>query len=298
MGGPVLISALFHGIAVGLLYVGLPHLNRDEAPMERIVIVELLTLNEERNLREQVPEALVTREEQRPPEAAPPPPAPPLPSPTSVNRQVAPLPPKNSMSKISAPPPPKPNSVVEKERPEKQARVYMPDDVRAPIQKPDPPFKPDPFASVLKSVEEFEVPHRQTPEPDPKKDKPAPPIDDPLERILARADGKYKPDVPLSMTELDNIRYQIQKNWNLPAGGRNAHNMVVALRIRLGPDGTVLDVSVVDRSQMNNDPFYRAMAESTVRAVLKTGQIRNLSPEKYHIWRDMKINFDPKEMFG
>ncbi len=298
MGGPVVISALFHGIALGLLYVGVPHLDRDEAPMERIVIVELLTIDEERNLREQAPDSLAIREDQRPPETAPPPPAPPLSSLTSLNPQVAPPPPKNSTPKSSAPPPPRPSPVVEKEQPEKQARVRMPDDVRAPIQKPDPPSKPDPFASVLKSVEEFEVPRRQTPEPDPEKDKPALPADDPLERILARADGEYKPDVPLSMTELDNIRYQIQKNWNLPAGGRNAQNLVVALRIRLGPDGTVLDVSVVGQGQMNNDPFYRAMAESTVRAVLKTGQIRNLSPEKYHIWRDMKINFDPKEMFG
>ncbi len=60
----------------------------------------------------------------------------------------------------------------------------------------------------------------------------------------------------------------------------------------------MLDVSVVDQSQMTTDPFYRAMAESTVRAVLKTGRIKNLSPDKYHLWRDMKINFDPKEMFG
>ena len=105
MIGPVVISALFHGVVLGLLYVGLPHLNRDEAPMERIVIVELLTLNEERNLREQLPDALANREEQLPPEATPPPPAPPLPSPTNLNPRVAPppLPLKNSMPEISAP---------------------------------------------------------------------------------------------------------------------------------------------------------------------------------------------------
>ena len=76
------------------------------------------------------------------------------------------------------------------------------------------------------------------------------------------------------------------------------HNMQVALRIKLAPDGNVLDVSVVDQDQGMNDPFFRAMAESAVRAVLKTGQIKNLSPAKYHLWRDMKINFDPREMFG
>jgi hypothetical protein len=125
-----------------------------------------------------------------------------------------------------------------------------------------------------------------------------PATEDAFDRVLAKADSEFRADVPLSMTELDNIRYQIQKNWHLPAGGRNVQNMQVTLRIQLGPDGAVLDVSVVDQSQMTSNPFYRAMAESTVRAVLKTGRIKNLSPDKYHLWRDMKINFDPKEMFG
>ena len=100
------------------------------------------------------------------------------------------------------------------------------------------------------------------------------------------------------MTELDSIRYQIQKNWNLPAGARGAHNMKVTLHILLGRDGTVIDVEVTDLVQTQTDPFFRAMAESAVRAVLKTGKILYLSPDKYHLWRDMKLNFDPSDMFG
>ena len=293
MGGPVIMSALFHGVALALLYLGLPHLKYDELSGERVVVVELFTVDERRNLPEHSSE-LEAKKELREEDRAPgidPPPAPPPPSS------------RNSIRTVSTPPPPKPAPLPLDEELQKQVEgVGLVDDVEVPIKKPNPPSKPDPFASVLKSVEELEVSRvarsEHEPEPEPEESKPALPTKDPFEEILARADSKFTPDAPLSMTELDNIRYQIQKNWHLPAGGRNVQNMQVTLRIQLGPDGTVLDVSVVDQVQMKTDPFYRAMAESTVRAVLKTDQIKNLSPEKYHLWRDMKINFDPREMFG
>ena len=289
MGGPVIMSALFHGVAVTLLYLGLPHLKHDELFSERVVVVELFTIDERRNLPEyaSVVEAKNELREEERALAIAPPPAPPPPSP------------KSSIRTVPTPPPPKPTPLPLEEEPQKQVEgAGLPNDVEVPIRKPNPPSQPDPFASVLKSVEELEVPRVQRSEHEPEESKPALPTKDPFEKVLARADSEFRPDAPLSMTELDNIRYQIQKNWHLPAGGRNVHNMQVTLRIHLGPDGTVLDVSVVDQVQMKTDPFYRAMAESTVRAVLKTGQIRNLSPEKYHLWRDMKINFDPREMFG
>ena len=50
--------------------------------------------------------------------------------------------------------------------------------------------------------------------------------------------------------------------------------------------------------RMQSDPFYRTMAESAVRAVRKTEQIQYLSPKKYEQWRDIKLTFDPREMYG
>lgn len=294
MGGPVIMSALFHGVAFALLYLGLPHLKHDELSSERVIVVELLAVDERRNLPEHssvLDARKELREEDRAPAIAPPPPPPAAPPPS----------PSNSIRTVSTPPPPKPTPHQLEEEAQKQVEdVGLPDNVKVPVKKPNPPSKLDPFASVLKSVEELEVSgmERSDSDPEPEEAKPDLPIKDSFEQVLARADSEFRPDVPLSMTELDNIRYQIEKNWHLPAGGRNVHNMQVTLRLQLAPDGTVLDVSVVDQVQMKTDPFYRAMAESTVRAVLKTGQIKNLSPEKYHLWRDMRINFDPKEMFG
>ena len=43
--------------------------------------------------------------------------------------------------------------------------------------------------------------------------------------------------------------------------------------------------------------FFTAAADSAVRAVMLC-QPYQLPPAKYALWRDMILNFDPREMFG
>ena len=298
MPGSVLLSALCHCFALVGLYLGLPHLWSEDPANERVVIVDLVAVKEDRNLPQM---ARQRTEEVKPPpkspaEAPPPPPAPPRPAAESQAKELAAPAPlsksmqpevkltkKTEMARL-------PRGVVPQfEKPVSRSRP-------TPAIKPEVPTKPDPFASVLKSVEELEEtsPSRSGDAPETVVDSAV----DPIEEILAEANSEYIETAPLSMTELDNIRYQIQENWNLPAGARDAHNMKVTLHILLGRDGTVLDVTVVNTAQVSSDPFFRAMAESAVRAVLKTEKILYLSPDKYHLWRDMKLNFDPSEMFG
>lgn len=122
---------------------------------------------------------------------------------------------------------------------------------------------------------------------------------DPIDQLLADAGETARVDMVLSATEIDNIRGQIRGNWSLPAGvheRRDLSGLVVTLRLQLQPDGRVTHVTVVDRARMDTDPLFRAVAESTVRAVRRTRLIRGLAPEKYLLWRDMRINFDPREL--
>jgi hypothetical protein len=122
---------------------------------------------------------------------------------------------------------------------------------------------------------------------------------DPIDQLLADAGQTARVDMVLSATELDNIRGQIRANWSLPAGvheKRDLSGLMVTLRLQLQPDGRVTHVTVVDRARMDSDPLFRAVAESTVRAVRRTRLIRGLAPEKYLLWRDMRINFDPRDM--
>jgi hypothetical protein len=122
---------------------------------------------------------------------------------------------------------------------------------------------------------------------------------DPIDQLLADAGETARVDMVLSATEIDNIRGQIRGNWSLPAGvhdRRDLSRLVVTLRLQLQPDGRVTHVTVIDRARMDTDPLFRAVAESTVRAVRRTRLIRGLAPEKYLLWRDMRINFDPRDV--
>ena len=303
MPGSLILSGVGHCLALAALYLGLPHLWVDEPVNERVVIVDLVTVKQDRNLPEMANNENEDPKPEVEPVAVPAPPPPPAPSPPTTQRSVA------ANSEEVALPAPKPKELQEEVKLADEGKVaHLPGGVvpqfekpisrarPAPAVKPDVSKKSDPFASVLKSVEELEEEgprhHADLEEKSPDS------VSDPIEEILAEANSEFVETAPLSMTELDSIRYQIQKNWNLPAGGRDAHNMKVTLHILLGRDGTVLDVTVVNLVQTQTDPFFRAMAESAVRAVLKTQKIRYLSSDKYHLWRDMKLNFDPSDMFG
>jgi outer membrane biosynthesis protein TonB len=207
--------------------------------------------------------------------------------------EIAPIPPPKPAPKPEPKPAPEPAVI---------AQAPMPSEVARPKKKPAPPPPPPPpdlFASVLKSIEEMEVRAPKPDKPEPAETPPvASPAEDPVDQILARADSTFRPELGLSMSEIDNIRWQIQRNWNPPAGALDAAEMIVALRIQLRPDGSVSAVTIVDSGRINSDPFYRAMAESAVRAVKITGRIENLSAQKYDLWRDILINFDPREMYG
>ena len=99
-------------------------------------------------------------------------------------------------------------------------------------------------------------------------------------------------------TVIDAIRSQVRRNWSVPTGAEDAHEMNVTLDLRLGPDGAVRDVKVVEAARMAQDAAFRAMAESAVRAVRKTARFDGLPPEDYARWRDIRITFNPEDMFG
>ena len=108
------------------------------------------------------------------------------------------------------------------------------------------------------------------------------------------------PGKPLTISELDAIRRQIERCWNVPAGAKDAHDMVVEIHVDMNPDRTVQQAKYVDPGRVNSDPFYRTMAESAMRAILRCGRDKplQLPPDKYDTWRSFTLSFNPKEMLG
>jgi flagellar motor protein MotB len=113
-----------------------------------------------------------------------------------------------------------------------------------------------------------------------------------------RSDKPYDPALPLSITEKDAIRSQFVKCWRMPAGAPNSNELAARVRVQMNPDGSVLKVELASdqRGRYSSDRFFRAAADSAMRAVWKCNPLQNLPPDKFDAWGDMELNFDPSEL--
>jgi hypothetical protein len=101
----------------------------------------------------------------------------------------------------------------------------------------------------------------------------------------------------LSASQIANVRRQLQDCWRVPAGAKNAANLVVEIAVQLNRDGSVRHAEIATTDRMN-DSFYRAAAESALRAVNICSPLDGLPVDKYGTWQRMRLTFDPEEMFG
>lgn len=98
----------------------------------------------------------------------------------------------------------------------------------------------------------------------------------------------------LSMSELDALRHQLKRCWNIPAGLQDAYDMIVDVEINVAPDGNVQSARVVNNRP---DPQFRAAAESARRAPLHPRcNPLQLPPEKYAQWKQFTFRFNPRDL--
>ena len=75
--------------------------------------------------------------------------------------------------------------------------------------------------------------------------------------------------------------------------------MIIEIKVAVNPDGRVKTASITNSGRMFTDPFFRAMAESALRAVKNPRCSPFKVPvERYDVWKDLTLVFNPKEMFG
>ena len=59
----------------------------------------------------------------------------------------------------------------------------------------------------------------------------------------------------------------------------------------------VQSATVVDQARYNTDTYYRAAADSALRALRDPHCTPlDLPPEKYDAWKNLTVTFDPKQM--
>lgn len=101
----------------------------------------------------------------------------------------------------------------------------------------------------------------------------------------------------LSQSELDALRAKLISLWNPPpAISSNPDQYVVTIRIRLTRDHRLLGQPEVLNG--GSGPLYEATRDSAVRAVIQAQPYDMLSATTYDMWKEMDINFDPREVFG
>jgi hypothetical protein len=302
-GGIIASAAMHLGIFV-LIIVGLPTLFRPAVPDDQPIAVELVTIASETratkinpnmpkpNAKPDMPvnaaPALVPipKPEPPPPTPAAPPSATPPPPAAAENVQqqpdkTPPPPPKPVEAQAPPPPPPKP----EPKKVEAKTKAPQPTPTE---QKPDTKTDAAAFDSLLKNLTKA----APVPQPDAKPQR---------QQVAAAAPPSSQPRAPLgsqlTASELDLVREQLSRCWNINAGARDAKDLVVEIRATVQQDGTVIRADIVDQGRANSDPLFRAAAESARRTFFNPNCTPlKLPPEKYATWKDLVVNFSPKDM--
>ena len=101
----------------------------------------------------------------------------------------------------------------------------------------------------------------------------------------------------LTLNEEDALKAQIFGCWSIPLGLPYNENLLVRIKLRLKPDGTIIDSEILDHARMNKpgQNFYKVLAESALRAVQLCQPLR-VPTTGYERWKNLQLNFDAREM--
>lgn len=201
--------------------------------------------------------------------------------PEKAEDQKKPTPPVKTAEETPPPPPAEKPDVKTKEKPKDKK-----EEEKKKEEKKKP--KEEDLTAVLKAVRDTAAKEKKSEKTDNK---------DSGSKSKSISNS-YDPTLPLSLSEKDAIRSQIAKCWSVPAGAKDAHELIVILRLQLERDGSVIKVELANesKSRYSRDTFFRAAADSAMRAVRQCSPLQNLPADKFNTWRDIELTFDPKEM--
>jgi outer membrane biosynthesis protein TonB len=269
----LIISVVLHVTLVLALTVSMPFLKRDfEVPQP--ISVELLPLDKLTQTDKPAETKPVKKAEEDKPE--------PQKSAVAQNTSDTPLaPPKPEPKKDKKPEPKK----EEKEKIDPKAQPDKKKKKKEDKPKDEEPEPKKDFSSVLKNLAESRNSPADT-SPDAK----------------AKDSGSNKVQAPLgqrmTMSEMDALRQQLENCWNIPIGAKEAQDLNIEIFMSINTDRTLREARVIDMLRYNSDGFFRAAADSALRAVRSPFcSPFDLPPDKYDQWKEMTVNFNPREMF-
>ena len=296
MKSPLVVSLVFHGFLIllfsGAFFIFSKPIEIPDEPMS----VEILPVTETASSLTEAPVAKKTKEPEEVTEE--PPPMAKVMEPNIAPKAEPPKPKPVERTKVEETKKPEPSPIplkkaevaekkaVEKPKPpEKKPEAEKKEEVKKEEEKPAEDAAE--FSSVLKNLVGDD-----TAEPTPA----SVPRDPPRQAPQLTAPAPL--GAQLSMSEMDALRAQLAQCWIVPAGARDAEGLVVDIEVTVAMNKTVTSSRIVDQLRYSSDGVFRAAADSAMRA-LKSPQCTPLAlpDNKYDQWKDMTVQFDPKNMF-
>jgi len=280
----LIISSVLHALLIFITAMSLPFLAKKPLDIPPIVSVELIQIAEKTNIpfapkAKKIIEKVKEKEKKLVSEQAPP-------------KKVK----KTKTKTVLAPD--QNNKKIENETPE---AIPLPDKTLKKVEtKEEKKQNPEKVDDEVKQVSEFEKkdlfdPNNIAALIDKSKEESAEVLktnDD-----ITQDQERNVENTGLTLSEEDALKAQIFGCWSIPLGLPYNENLLVRIKLKLKPDGTVSKTEILDHARMNKpgQGFYKVLAESALRAV-KLCQPLRVPTTGYERWKELQLNFDAREM--
>ena len=280
----LIISSVLHALLIFITAMSLPFLAKKPLDIPPIVSVELIQIAEKTNIpfapkAKKIIEKVKEKEKKLVSEQAPP-------------KKVEKTKTKTVLS------PDQNNKKIENETPE---AIPLPDKTLKKVEtKEEKKQNPEKVDDEVKQVSEFEKkdlfdPNNIAALIDKSKEESAEVLktnDD-----ITQDQERNVENTGLTLSEEDALKAQIFGCWSIPLGLPYNENLLVRIKLKLKPDGTISKTEILDHARMNKpgQGFYKVLAESALRAV-KLCQPLRVPTTGYERWKELQLNFDAREM--
>ena len=284
MNKSLIISSALHVALIVLTALSLPFLAKKPIDLPPIISVELIQITEKTNIpfapkAKKIIEKAKEKEKQLVSEQAPP-------------KKIEKTKTKTVVSLDQN------NEIIDNQTPE---AVPLPEKTVKQIKtKEEKKQNPEKFDVEVKQVSEFEKKELFDPNSiaaliDKSKQDTAE-VNAP-KNLVSQDQEKNIENSSLSLSEEDALKAQIFGCWSIPLGLPYDENLLVRIKLKLKPDGSVIDSEILDHARMNKpgQGFYKVLAESALRAI-KLCQPLRVPTTGYERWKDLQLNFDAREM--
>ena len=283
MNRSIIISSVFHALLIIITAMSLPFLSKKPLDIPPIVSVELIQIAEKTNVPF-APKAKKIIEKVKEKEKL-------------VSEQAPPKKVKKTKTKTVVSPDQN-NKKIENQTPE---AIPLPDKTVKKIKtKEEKKQNPEKVDNEVKQVSEYEKkdlfdPNNIAALIDKSKEETAEVIK--KNNDTTQDQERNIENTGLTLSEEDALKAQIFGCWSIPLGLPYNENLLVRIKLKLKPDGSVTKTEILDHARMNKpgQGFYKVLAESALRAV-KLCQPLRVPTTGYERWKELQLNFDAREM--